>query len=223
MTQRRLSTLAMAAMLAFAASSLVAQHAPGRPPLAAPRADRSNVIESQMPIGFDFPPLAARAFRSTTVIPLQKGMVLPSRGIIGPLGMDRMLSLRQHDFRIGSQRVRYPVISLVRCSNFPDTGEFVMVIASTVTLQTKLGSGQRLHGGGFLLETRRAFQAGETIPAVRVIFHRKRFLFSLEPAAGSPPQPALSAAQEGLSAADQAVALEAWRLSMQSAGMGVPH
>jgi hypothetical protein len=223
MIPKRLSTVALAAMLAVVSTHLFAQQPWASRRLAAARPDRSNVIDSRIPLGFNFPPIEGKAFRSAPVIPLHKGMAFPSRGIIGPLGLDRMLTLRQHDFRIGSQRLRMPVISLMRCSNFPNTGEFVMVIASTITFPTKLKSGAAVHGGGFLLETRREFRAGETIPAVRVIFQRKKFLFSLEQTAGPEPQPVVSAVQEGLRAADRAIALEAWQRAQQSARMGVPN
>lgn len=209
-------------MLAIAPGSAFAQWSSAGHRLAVARSDHRNVIDSQIPLGFAYPPIATSVFRSATVIPLHRGMALESRGIIGPLGMDRMLSLRQHEFRIGSRSLRMPLISLLRCSNFPDTGEFVMVLASTMTLTKPLKSGAVTRGGGFLLKTRRAFRAGETIPAVRIIFQRKKFLFSLEPAPGAETQPAVSISQRGLGAADRAVAREAWRLARQSARLGVP-
>ena len=215
---RSLWKLALLAMLASAAGPAIAQTAQAKV-----RADRSNLIESQIALGFDYPPIARKAFLSAPVIPLPKGTVLPTRGVVGPLGMDRMLTLRQQDFAIGTRTLRYPVIGMMRCSNFPYTGEFVMVIASTTLIHENVKSGEVLHTGGFLLQARRAFRAGEKLASVRVLFQQKQFFFSIEEApeaTGAAPQPLLSIVQEHRSAADLDVALEAWRLSNQSAREG---
>ena len=66
---------------------------------------------------------------------LHKGEVLPSKGVLGKLGMDRMLSLRQFEFEKGAHSMQYPVVGLMRCSNFSDTGAFVKVIASKTALR----------------------------------------------------------------------------------------
>jgi hypothetical protein len=210
--------LASAVLACVAAGSLHAQVKS----LAPIRADRSNVLESQIPLGFNHPPIAGASFRNTTVVPLPKGSVLPARGILGRLGLDRMLSLRQHDFTVGSRRQRYPVMSLMRCSNFPATGEFVQVIASTTTIRRNLKSGSVLQENGFQLETTRAIRRGEKLPSLRILFQHKKVLLSLEATAGPSPKPVLSISQDLMSAGERAIALEAWRFAQQSAKMGVP-
>lgn len=208
----------VAALVCLAGGSLAAQIKS----LAPVRADRSNVLESQIPLGYAHPPIAGSAFHNTTVVPLKKGSVLPSRGIVGPLGLDRMLSLRQYDFTFGGRKQRFPVISLLRCSNFPDTGEFVMAIASTTDIRRNLKSGDVLQQEGFQLESRRAFRSGEKIPSLRLLFQHKKFIVSLEAVEGS-SKPALSISPDLASAGQRAIALEAWKYAQQAARMGVPN
>jgi len=217
--KNKLWRLACVAVLACVAGGGLEAQIKGLAPI---RADRSNVLESQIPLGYAHPPIAGSAYRNTTVVPLKKGSVLPSRGIVGPLGMDRMLSLRQYDFTVGGQRQRFPVISLMRCSNFPDTGEFVMVIASTTAIQSNLKSGDVLDQEGFQLESRRAFRSGENVPSLRILFQHKKFILSLEAVQGS-SQPALSISPDLANAGQRAIALEAWKYAQQSAKMGVPN
>jgi hypothetical protein len=217
---RRLGRLVGVALLAVLASGALAAQIKSLAPI---RPDRSNVLESQIPLGFDHPPIAGSSFRNTTAIPLPKGSVLPSRAILGPLGMDRMLSLRQYDFTVGSRRLRFPVISLMRCSNFPNTGEFVQVVASTTAILRNLKSGETLQEHGYRVEARRALRSGEKLPSLRILFQRKKFIFSLEATPGPSPKPVLSIAKDLLTEHDRAIAMEAWRLAQQSAEMGVPN
>jgi hypothetical protein len=192
------------------------------------RPGERTFVDSQITLGTDYPPIANRSFISMPVLQLKKGDVLPSRGVIARLGMDRMLSLRQFDFAIGPRTVHYPVVGLMRCSNFSATGSFVKVIASKTALKADVKAGEAAHSGGFLIEARRAIPARETIPTVRVVFGEKYFIFSIEEApqaAGQGDaaklQPLLSIAQEHAAAGDREIALEAWRLSNESVREGI--
>ena len=210
-----LATLVLAALLT-SGSTAPAQNAPAKI-----RPDRGNVIDSQITLASGAQPIVRQAFLNAPVVPLPKGTVLPSMGVLGPLGMDRMLSLQRHDFNLASRSVGYPVVAMMRCSNFPDTGEFVRVIATSTLLHGSVNTGAVLHAQGFVLEAKRAFHAGERIPSLRVVFQQKQFIFSLEATSESTsnatPQPLLSIVPEHLTPADRNVALEAWRLSNRSA------
>ena len=206
------------------------------------RPGERTFVDSQITLGEDYPPISNKTFVSMPVMQLKKGAVLPSKAVIGKLGMDRMLSLRQFDFAAGPRGLTYPVIGLMRCSNFSDTGSFVKVIASKTALRADAKAGVRARSDGFLIEARRDIRARETLPTVRVAFAEKYFIFSIEEAAQAkvtapqatinasqakinPPQttveavklqPLLTIAPEQASARDREIALEAWRLANQS-------
>ena len=188
--------------------------------------DRPTLIDSDIRLVVDYPPIASKAFATTPVQPLHKGTVLPAKGILGPLGLTQMWSLRSHAFTVGSQTLTYPVVGSVRCSNFSDTGSFTRVIASTTQIKVALKAGEALHSGGYLIEASQAIRAGETIPTLLVTFSGKTFILSLEDAPQSQkkdlaPQPRWSIVSERASAADRAIALEAWRTANQSAQAGL--
>ena len=198
-------------------------------------------MDSQITLGADYPPISNKSFVSMPVMQLKKGEVLPSKGVIGKLGMDRMLSVRQFEFvagpqgrpgapgvpSVGVQGLKYPVVGLMRCSNFSDTGAFVKVIASKTALRADAKAGTGVHTGGYLIEAKRDINARQTIPTVRVVFAEKYFIFSIEeapPNAAKPriaPQPVLTIAQEQTSARDRGIALEAWRLFNASVREGI--
>lgn len=209
------STLALAALLAVAATTL-----------APAQSNRPAFIDSDIRLVVDYPPIASKAFTATPVQPLQKGTVLPAKGVIGPLGLTQMWSLRTHAFALARQTLTYPVIGSVRCSNFSDTGSFTRVIASTTQLKPALKAGQVLHSGAYLIEALQPIHAGETIPTLLVTFSGKVFILSLADAPQSQkkdraPQPRLSIVSQRASPADRAIALEAWRAANQSARAGL--
>jgi hypothetical protein len=220
--------LAMAAWMTLAAwlTALACGWATAQlPPTARP--GQRTVIDSQITLGTDIPPLARKAFLSTPVTGLAKGAVLPAKAVIGPIGMERMTSVSLHDFALGPGVVHYPAVAMVRCSNFPDTGEFVRVIASTTVLRSNLKAGQSAHGEAvrgeaYRVEAQHDYKAGDSIPSVRLIFQHKSFVFSLDGTPQTPSQPLLSIAPEQASAAERGVAMEAWELSNQSAREGAP-
>ena len=193
------------------------------------RPGERTIVDSQITLGVDYPPISNKTFLSMPVMQFKKGEVLPSKGVIGRLGMDRMLSVRQFDFATGARTMQYPVIGLMRCSNFPDTGAFVKVIASKTALRADAKSGTGVHTGGYLIEARRDIGARQTVASVRVVFAEKYFIFSIEEAPvsatkpQSAPQPMLLIAQEQTSARDREIALEAWRLSNASVREGILH
>jgi hypothetical protein len=208
-------TLALAALLALAAATL--GHA---------QSARPAFLDSDIRLVVDYPAIVSKAFVSTPVEPLHKGTVLPAKGILGPLGLTQMWSLRSHAFTLGSQTLVYPVAGSVRCSNFSDTGSFTRVIASATQVKVAIKAGEVLHSGGYLIEAGQAIRAGETIPTLLVIFSGKTFILSLEEAARSQKkelaaQPRLSIVSERASAADRGIALEAWRTANQSARAGL--
>ncbi len=185
------------------------------------------LVDSQITLGVAYPPISNKTFVSMPGMQLKKGEVLPSKGVIGKLGMDRMLSLRQFEFASGARSMQYPVIGMMRCSNFPDTGAFVKVIASKTALRADVKAGTGVHTGGYLIEARRDIGARQTVPTVRVVFAEKYFIFSIEeapPNTAKPqtaPQPVLMIAQEQAGARDREIALEAWRLSNASVREGI--
>ena len=217
---------------------LLAGYAGAQSPSTISRPGERTYVDSQITLGVEYPPISNTAFVSMPVTHLKKGEVLPSKGVIGKLGMDRMLSVRQFEFTAGprgltgvpgapSVGLNYPVIGMMRCSNFPDTGAFVKVIASKTALRTAAKAGPAVHIGGYLIEAKRDIAARQTIPTVRVVFADKYFIFSIEeapPVAAKPqpaPQPVLTIAQEQASARDREIALEAWRLSNASVREGI--
>ena len=219
---KMLSAIAGAALLTAAVTSLAA----GQREPTVTQSNGRTFLDSQITLGTDYPPITNKVFVNMPVLQLKKGAVLPSRGMIGKLGMDRMLSLRQFDFAIGPRTVQYPVIGLMRCSNFSDTGSFVKVIASKTALRAEARAGEAVRSGGFLIEAKREIKARETIPTVRVSFGDQYFIFSIEEAPQTKadsmkPMPLLSIAQEQASARDREIALEAWRLSNQSVREGI--
>jgi hypothetical protein len=210
-----LSALALAALLTIAAVAH-AQNAPGQ----------STYVDSDIRLVVDYPAIAAKAFTATPVQPLHKGNVLPSKGVIGPLGLTQMWSLRTHAFALASQTLTYPVIGSVRCSNFSATGSFTRVIASTTSIKADLKAGQVLHSGGYLVQAAQPIKAGESIPSLLVTFFGKFFILSLAEAPQSQkkdlaPQPRLSIADDRATPADRDIALEAWRVANQSARAGL--
>jgi hypothetical protein len=191
------------------------------------RPGERTYVDSQITLGVDYPALSNPVFVSMPVMRLKKGEVLPSRGVIGKLGMDRMLSLRQFEFSAGPRAVQYPVVGLMRCSNFSETGAFVKVIASKTALRANAKAGTGTHTGGYLIEAKHDFGARQTIPTVRVVVAERYFIFSIEE---EPPnaaklqtasQPVLTIAQEEASTRDRGIALEAWRLSNASVREGI--
>ena len=220
---------------------LMAGFAAAQGPSPISRPGERMFVDSQITLGVDYPPVSNKTFVSMPVMQLKKGTVLPSKGVIGKLGMDRMLSLRQFEFAAGPRGtpgvpgapsvgvlgLKYPVIGLMRCSNFSDAGAFVKVIASKTALRTDAKAGPGVHTGGFLIEAKRDINARQTVPTVRVVFAEKFFIFSIEEApanAGKPQsasQPVLTIAQEQASARDREIALEAWRLSNASVREGI--
>ena len=229
--KRILSTLAWAALLAVLAAGLASGQR--EPTVSRSTVSQSTVtqpggrtfLDSQITLGTAYPPITNRAFVSMPVMQLKAGEVLPSRAVMGRLGMDRMLSLRQFDFATGPRNMPYPVVGLMRCSNFSATGSFVKVIASKTALRAAVKAGEAVRSGGFLIEARRAIPARETIPSVRIIFGEKYFIFSIEEAPptvnSAKPQPALTIAEEHAEARDREIALEAWRLSNASVREGI--
>lgn len=208
-------TLALAALLAVAAATL--GHA---------QSARPALLDSDIRLVVDYSPIVSKAFVTTPVEPLRKGRVLPAKGILGPLGLTQMWSLRSHAFAVGSQTLAYPVVGSVRCSNFSDIGSFTRVIASATQIKVALKAGEALHSGGYLIEASQAIRAGETIATLLVSFSGKTFILSLEEAAQSQKkelaaQPRWSIVSERASAADRAIALEAWRTANQSAKAGL--
>jgi len=215
--KKNLSTLSLTACLAIAAPTLThAQSAPARP----------TFVDSDIRLVVDYPPIATKAFTSAPVLPLHKGAVQPAKGIIGPLGLTQMWSLRLHAFALGAQTLSYPVIGSVRCSNFSATGSFTRVIASTTSLKVDLNAGEVLHSGGYRIEAAQPIHAGETFPTLLVAFSDKTFILSIEAAPQSQkkdlaPQPRLAIVSERATPADRTIALEAWRTSNQSARAGL--
>lgn len=210
-----LSAIALATLLPVASATL-----------AHGQSSRPTFVDSDIRLVVSYPPIAAKAFTTTPVEPLHKGSVLPAKGVIGPLGLTQMWSLRTHAFAIASQTLTYPVIGSVRCSNFSATGSFTRVIASTTQFKPALKAGEVLHANGYLIEANQPIKAGEIIPTLLVTFSGKTFIFSLEGAPQSQkkdlaPQPRLSIVSERASAADRAIALEAWRAANQSARAGL--
>lgn len=219
-TKRIPAKLCQAALLACLAVVNVA----GQKEPAITQSNGRTFLDSQITLGTDYPAIRNQTFLSIPVLQLKKGTMLPSRGLIGKLGMDRMLSLRQYDFAIGRRTVSYPVVSLMRCSNFSETGSFVKVIASTTVFKVDLKPGGALHTGGLLIETNRAFKAGEKIPTVRIHFGETYFIFSIEEAAtagAAKPLPLLTISPEHTTAHDREIAVEAWRLSNDSVREGI--
>jgi hypothetical protein len=213
-----LPTLCWAALLAsLAAVNVAAQKEP-----TVTQSDGRTFLDSQITLGTDYPAIRNPTFLSIPVLQLKKGDMLPSRGLIGKFGMDRMLSLRQYDFSIGPRTVPYSVVALMRCSNFPDTGSFVKVIASTTVFKVEVKPGGALRASGLLIETSRAIKAGEKVPTVRIHFGDNYFIFSIEEAGGTgAAKPFLTIAPEHTSARDREVAMEAWRLSNESVREGI--
>ena len=208
--------------------SLMAGFAGAQGPSPISRSGERTFVDSQITLGVDYPPISNKAFVSMPAMQLKKGAVLPSKGVIGKLGMDRMLSLREFEYAAGPRNMHYPVVSLMRCSNFSDTGAFVKVIASKTALRANAKAGTGVHTGGYLIEAKRDIGARQTIPTVRVVFAEKFFIFSIEEAppanATKPqtaPQPVLAIAQEQASARDREIAIEAWRLSNASVREGI--
>jgi len=188
--------------------------------------DRLTLIDSDIRLAVDYPPIATKVFTSTPVLPLHRRTVLPAKGVFGPLGLIQMWSLRLHPFTLGGRTVNYPVIGSVRCSNFSATGSFVRIIASTTSIKANLKTTELLHSGRYLIEARQPIRAGETIPTLLVAFGGQTFLLSLEDAPSSQekdlaPQPRLSIASERATPADRDIALEAWRIANQSARAGL--
>jgi len=207
------STLALMALLTIAA-------------LANAQNSRPTFIDSDIRLVVDYPPIATKAFTTTPVLPLHKGAVQPAKGIIGPLGLTQMWSLRLQSFTLGGQTLSVPVIGSVRCSNFSDTGSFTRVIASTTSIKAALQPGQPLHSGAYLIEATQPIHAGETIPTLLVTFSDKFFIFSIEATPQTQqkdlaPQPRLSVVSARATPADRAIALEAWQTSTQSARSGL--
>ena len=202
--------LALAAVLAVAAAAGLVHGQTARPAL----------LDSDIRLVTDYPPIASRAFVTTPVEPLHKGTVLPAKGILGPLGLTQMWSLRTHAFALGGQTLTYPVIGSVRCANFSDTGSFTRVIASSTSVKADLKAGQMLHSGGYVLEASQLVRAGESIPTLLVMFSGKTFILSLEES-GQSQKPRLAIVGERTPAADRAIALEAWRTANQSAKAGL--
>ncbi len=222
---KNIRTLCWAALLIALLAGIAAAQGPS--PISRP--GERIIVDSQITLGVDFPPISNKIFLSMPVMQLKKGMVLPSKGVIGRLGMDRMLSLREFAFAADPQGMQYPVIGLMRCSNFSATGAFVKVIASKTALHADAKAGTGVHTGGYVIEARRDIAARQTIPSVRVVFAEKYFIFSIEeaPAAATKPQsasqPLLIIAQEQTSARDREIALEAWRLSNAGVREGILH
>jgi hypothetical protein len=213
-----LSPLALAALLTIAAVTPATAQAP--------QAGHPTYVDSDIRLVVDYPAIAAKAFTAAPVQPLHKGNVLPAKGVIGPLGLTQMWSLRTHAFALASQTLTYPVIGSVRCSNFSATGSFTRVIASTTSIKADLKAGQVLHSGGYLVQAAEPIKAGETIPSLLVTFFGKFFILSLAEAPQSQkkdlaPQPRLSIADDRATPADRDIALEAWRVANQSARAGL--
>jgi hypothetical protein len=207
------STLALLALLTVA-------------PLANAQNSRPTFIDSDIRLVVDYPPIATKAFTTTPVQPLHKGSVQSAKGIIGPLGLAQMWSLRLQPFTLGGQTLNVPVIGSVRCSNFSATGSFTRVIASTTSIKAALQPGRPLHSGAYLIEAAQPIHAGETLPTLLVTFSGEFFIFSIEPAPQAQkkdlaPQPRLSIVSTLATAADRAIALEAWQTIAQSARDGL--
>jgi hypothetical protein len=207
------STLNLLALLTIAA-------------LANAQNSRPAFVDSDIRLVVDYPPIVAKAFTTTPVLPLHKGAVQPAKGIIGPLGLTQMWSLRLQPFTLGGQTLNLPVIGSVRCSNFSDTGSFTRVIASTTSIKAALQPGQPLRSGAYLVEATQPVHAGETIPTLLITISGKFFIFSIEAVPQSQiknlaPQPRLSIVSALAKPADRAIALEAWRTSTQSARDGL--
>jgi hypothetical protein len=208
-----LSTLALASLLTFALATFA-------------QSQKQNFIDSDIRLVVDYPPIATKAFATTPVLPLHKGAVQPARGILGPLGLTQMWSLRLHPFTLGAQTLNYPVIGSVRCSNFSATGSFTRVIASTTTIKGDLKAAEVLHSGGYLIEAKQPMRAREVIPTLLITFSGKFFILSIEDAPQPQkkdlaPQPRLAIVSERATPADRDIALEAWRSSNQSARAGL--
>jgi len=214
------STVALAALLIGAANFAIAQNAPG-----APQPGALTFVDSDIRLVIDYPPVAAKAFASTPVRQLKKGSVLPATGVIGPLGMTQMWSRSQHEFSIGPRTAKYPVIGSVRCSNFPNTGSFTRVIASTTVLKVNLKAGEVLHSGDYRIEARRAIQSGEAIPTLRIVTGGKDYFLSIEETPSNhkdaSTQPALAIVNELAPPGDFDIVMEAWRKSNESIRTGV--
>ena len=226
-------------LLCWAVLLAGAAFAQGPSPISRP--GERTFVDSQITLGVDYLPISNKTFVSMPVMQLKKGEVLPSKAVIGKLGMDRMLSVRQFEFATGPRSMpgapgapsvgvlglKYPVIGMMRCSNFPDTGAFVKVIASKTALRADAKAGTGVRTGGYLIEAKRDIGARQTVPTVRVVFAEKYFILSIEEAPASAPrpqtapQPVLLIAQEPSSARDREIALEAWRLSNASVREGV--
>jgi hypothetical protein len=190
--------------------------------------DGRTVIDSEITLGADFPPITSKLFTSTPVLPLKKGTVLPAKAVIAALGMNQMWSVSQHGFAIGAATLKYPVTGLVRCSNFPNTGSFARVIASTTVIKVDLKTGGGLHSDGYWIEAKRAIKAGETIPTLRIVIGRNSYIVSIEEAppatnkdAAGNPLPGLTIVREHGPPGDRDVALEAWRIANQSVRGGI--
>jgi hypothetical protein len=213
--KHKFSTLALSTLLAVTAFA----HAQNSP-------EHLTLIDSDIRLAVDYPPIATKVFTSTPVLPLHRGAIHPAKGVFGPLGLIQMWSLRLHRFTLGGRTLNYPVIGSVRCSNFSDTGSFTRVIASTTQVKVALKADEILHSGGYFIEARQPIGAGENIPTLLVTFSGRTFILSLEEAAQSQkkepaPQPRLWIASERASASDRAIALEAWRTANQSARAGL--
>ncbi len=244
---RKMKDIRLALCWAALLAGLTAGYAGAQNPSTISRPGERTFVDSQITLGEDYLPISNKTFVSMPVMQLNKGAVLPSKGVIGKLGMDRMLSLREFDFATGPRGFTYPVMGLMRCSNFSDTGSFVKVIASKTALRADAKTGEGMRSGGFLIEARRDIRARQTLPTVRVAFAKKYFIFSIEEAPqakpavpqarvnappaqvnasqakvdASKPQPLLTIAPEQASARDREIALEAWRLSNQSVREGI--
>jgi len=158
--------------------------------------------------------VSTAAFTTTEVLPPEKGQAVPAQFVIGH-GCTQSWDVRVHAFVNADRTVKYSVVGLVNCPEFGSRS--FGVFASTTLIKMDLESNEASHSGGYLMESKRALKAGETVPSLLFMRGDYYSIMSIEPAQGkqdkgdAAAQPWLSIFDERLKQSDRTLALQAWQ------------
>lgn len=142
-------------------------------------------------------------FTYTPAQPLKGGDV-----IAATVSDDQSWSVRTKP--IGTKKVQYPVIAMVRASD----GIFYILTPGVLKLKVDIKAGEALHSNDYDIETKRSLKAGDSIP---VLHCGNRSLISVEAAEGIKKgvkaEPWFTAFLKENSGTRNAT-IEAWRIEM---------
>jgi hypothetical protein len=168
-------------------------------------------------IGGSPPTVSTEAFSTTVVVPLQKGQTLAANFVLGE-GCTSTWTVRAYAFGSGDRAVKYPVLGIVNCTKAATDG--FGVFASSTIIKNALQTSEAQHSGGYLMQTKRPFGVGESVPTL--LFMRNKFysIISIQPSqeqkGEAATEPWLTIFDERQEPNDQRLVLDTWRKSNET-------